>query len=31
MVIETKEIRKDAGHRPSKLYKFNPEWIKNYF
>lgn len=31
MVVETKEIRKKAAHRPSKLYKFNPEWIKNYF
>ncbi|OPZ90376.1 MAG: Bifunctional NMN adenylyltransferase/Nudix hydrolase [Firmicutes bacterium ADurb.Bin419] len=26
MVVETNEYRKDAGHRPSKLFKFNPEW-----
>lgn len=26
MVIETNEYRKDAGHRPSKLYRFNPNW-----
>ena len=26
MVIETDEYTKDAGHRPSKLYKFNPNW-----
>lgn len=26
MVIETNEYTKDAGHRPSKLYKFNPNW-----
>lgn len=25
-VIETNLYTKDAGHRPSKLYKFNPEW-----
>ena len=31
MVIETKEIRKEAAHRPSKLYNFNPEWIKNVY
>jgi len=24
MVIETNEYTKDAGHRPSKLYRFNP-------
>ena len=29
MVIETKEFTKDAGHRPSKLYRFNNEWGKN--
>ena len=26
MVIETDEYTKDAGHRPSKLFKFNPDW-----
>lgn len=26
MVIETNEYRKAAGHRPSKLYRFNPNW-----
>jgi len=26
MVIETNEYTRDAGHRPSKLYKFNPNW-----
>jgi 8-oxo-dGTP diphosphatase len=26
MVIETNEYTKDAGHRPSKLFKFNPNW-----
>jgi ADP-ribose pyrophosphatase YjhB (NUDIX family) len=25
-VIETNEYTKDAGHRPSKLFKFNPNW-----
>lgn len=25
-VIETNKFTKDAGHRPSKLYRFNPEW-----
>jgi 8-oxo-dGTP diphosphatase len=28
-VIETDEFTKDAGHRPSKLYRFNKEWGKN--
>lgn len=27
-VKETKEYRKDAGHRPSKLYRFNPDWTQ---
>jgi ADP-ribose pyrophosphatase YjhB (NUDIX family) len=31
MVIETDEYTKDAGHRPSKLYKFNPAWNENMF
>lgn len=26
MVIETNEYTKDAGHRPSKRYRFNPNW-----
>lgn len=25
-VIETNQYRKHAGHRPSKYYRFNPEW-----
>ncbi len=25
-VIETNQFTKDAGHRPSKLYRFNPGW-----
>jgi 8-oxo-dGTP diphosphatase len=28
MVVETNEFTKDAGHRPSKLFKFNPNWSK---
>ncbi len=28
MVVETDEYTKDAGHRPSKLFRFNPEWLK---
>lgn len=26
MVTETNEYTRDAGHRPSKLYRFNPHW-----
>jgi ADP-ribose pyrophosphatase len=26
MVIETNNYTKDAGHRPSKLFRFNPDW-----
>ncbi len=26
MVIETNKYTKDAGHRPSKLFRFNPNW-----
>ena len=26
MVIETNEYTKDAGHRPSKLFRFNSDW-----
>jgi len=29
MVTETNEFTKDAGHRPSKLYKYNPNWLFN--
>lgn len=25
-VIETDESTRDAGHRPSKLYRYNLEW-----
>ena len=28
MVIETNEYTKDAGHRPSKLFRFNPNWLE---
>lgn len=28
MVLETNEYRKDAGHRPSKLFRFNPNWME---
>lgn len=28
MVLETDEYARDAGHRPSKLFKFNPQWVK---
>lgn len=28
MVIETNQSTKNAGHRPSKLYKFNPMWSR---
>lgn len=31
MVIETNEYTRDAGHRPSKLYKYNPNWIVEHF
>jgi 8-oxo-dGTP diphosphatase len=31
MVIETNELTKDVGHRPSKLYRFNPDWNKGVF
>ena len=27
MVIETNEYTKDAGHRPSKLFRFTPNWM----
>ncbi len=28
MVVETNEYTKDAGHRPSKLFRFNPNWLE---
>jgi ADP-ribose pyrophosphatase YjhB (NUDIX family) len=28
MVVETDHFTKDAGHRPSRLYRFNPEWAR---
>ncbi len=30
MVVETNETTRDAGHRPSKLFKFNYNWINAY-
>lgn len=27
MVIETNSYTKDKGHRPSKLYRYNPNWV----
>ncbi len=27
MVVETNQYKKDAGHRPSKLFRFRPEWV----
>lgn len=26
MVVETNEFTKDVGHRPSKLFRYNPRW-----
>lgn len=31
MVIETDKQTKDEGHRPSKLYRFNPDWTGRAF
>lgn len=31
MVLETEEYEENAGHRPSKLYKFNPNWQPHVF
>lgn len=28
-VLETDRVKKDAGHRPSKLYTFNSSWLAN--
>ena len=27
MVLETNDYTKNAGHRPSKLFKYNPDWL----
>ncbi len=27
MVVETNNYTRDSGHRPSKLFKFNPNWV----
>jgi 8-oxo-dGTP diphosphatase len=27
MVIETNKYTRDSGHRPSKLFRFNPNWV----
>ena len=29
MVLETNQFTKDAGHRPSKLFRYNSEWKRN--
>jgi 8-oxo-dGTP diphosphatase len=31
MVIETNEYKKNAGHRPSKFFKFNPNWTNEIY
>ncbi|MFZ5988356.1 MAG: NUDIX hydrolase [Bacillota bacterium] len=31
MVLETEEYTKDAGHRPSRLYRFNQNWAESRF
>ena len=31
LVIETNEIKRDAGHRPSKLFRYNPQWHKERY
>lgn len=31
MVVETDHIKRDAGHRPSQLFRFNPLWEKDNF
>ena len=30
MVIETNDYTKDKGHRPSKLYRYNPNWVDEH-
>lgn len=31
MVVETDEYSKAAGHRPSKLFRYNPNWVEKHF
>jgi len=31
MVLETGDYERDAGHRPSKLFKYNPSWVEKHF
>lgn len=31
MVMETDRVKKDSGHRPSKIYKFNPDCMGRTF
>lgn len=31
MVLETGEYTRDAGHRPSKLFRYNPGWVEKHF
>lgn len=31
MVVETDEHTRNAGHRPSKLFKYNPDWVEKHF
>lgn len=30
MVLETNDYTKDKGHRPSKLYRYNPNWVDEH-
>ncbi len=31
MVMETDGYSKNVGHRPSRLYKYNPNWVERHF
>jgi len=31
MVRETDRIQQDVGHRPSALFRFNPNWAEEVF
>lgn len=31
MVLETNEYKREAGHRPAKFYRYNPDWIGDAF
>lgn len=31
MVLETEDYERDAGHRPSKLFRYNPSWVERHF